>query len=193
MALLGTACSSAPSWLPGRNTETVEPVSVEDSEISLYLRNMHQLATAVADDQRKIFAALERKAERSPTTTNRLTLALARITSGHPDTDVATGRTQLQTLLNEPGLLVETERQLVIVFLNELDQRDRVNGDAERRLSESLRETERTRDQLARQLAAANSNNARLETQLREAEEKLSAITRIERSIRERTDDDPTQ
>ncbi|MEM7279093.1 MAG: hypothetical protein AAF385_13290, partial [Pseudomonadota bacterium] len=131
--------------------------------------------------------------ERSPTTTNRLVLALAEVTAGHPGTNLMKGRAALQSLIAEPGLLVETERQLVTVFLNELTQYERMTGSAESRANSELRAAQQERDQLARQLATVRANNAQLENELKEAEEKLSAITRIERSLRERSDDAPTE
>ncbi|MEL7535572.1 MAG: hypothetical protein AAFZ58_06295 [Pseudomonadota bacterium] len=190
-ALAVGGCSLPTSWGAGRNIATTETQIVEETEVSNYLQTMYALATADAEGQRRTFADLERKSARSPTTTNRLALALARITPGHPATDVSTGRAELERLLADPALLVESERQLVVVMLAELDQQQRIAGASVERLNDALVQANADRDRLARELEASRSRAAELQRELREAEEKLDAITRIERSIRERTDDEP--
>ena len=193
-AALLAGCSSAPDWVPGgRQLATVEAANVEEAEVSIYLRTMYELASAPPEEQRELFATIERRADRSPTTTNRFGLALAQITSGHPGTDTDQGRETLRSLLAEDGLLVETERQLAIILLNEIDLRQRITdaNDAERQSTLASSATERER--LQQELAAARAEQERLADELRQAEEKLSAITSIERSIRERADDGTTQ
>ncbi len=193
LALLLTAvgaCSGMPNWVPGRNIATSQTQIVEESEISNYLRIMHELVTAAPSDQQELFADLERRSARSPTTTNRLALALARVTPDHAATNVAAGRAELERLLADPALLVETERALVVVLLKELDQHSRIAGANAERHSQALAQANSDRDRLARELEASRTRAAELQRQLREAEEKLDAITRIERSIRERTDDE---
>ena len=185
-----TGCSSGQAWLPGRNIATTETQIIEESDVSTYLEIMYSLVAADTDDQRRTFTELERKSARSPTTSNRLALALARITPGHPATNIATGRAELESLLADPELLVESERQLVTVLLSELDQQQRIAGATMAPLNQALADANAERDRLARELAASRARATELQRQLREAEEKLDAITRIERSIRERTDDE---
>ncbi|MEM8983407.1 MAG: hypothetical protein AAGC71_10290 [Pseudomonadota bacterium] len=191
LTVILSGCTSAPSWLPGRNIPTTETPVVESTGVAHYLQSMHVLVTADSEDQRRTFAELERRSERTPTTTNRLALALARITPGHPGTDVPLGRGELERLLADPAVLVDTERELVVVMLTALDEQQRVAGSSVERMSAELATTSSERNRLARELDVSRARAAQLQQELREAEEKLDAITRIERSIRERTDDEP--
>ncbi|MEM1261924.1 MAG: hypothetical protein AAGH76_05980 [Pseudomonadota bacterium] len=193
LAVVLGGCSSATAWLPGRNMPTTENPVVESTGVSHYLQSMHVLATANTEDQRRTFADLERRSKRTPTTTNRLALALARITPGHPGTNVAVGRAELERLLADPAVLVDTERELVVVMLSALDEQQRVAGTSVEQVNTRLANTSVERDRLARELEASRARAVQLQRALREAEEKLDAITRIERSIRERTDDESTR
>lgn len=186
------ACGSTPEWLPGRQTETVADENIVGSDVSHYLRSMYRLIEASPADQLEVFAELENAARRSPTTTNRLALALARVTSGHTGTAIGTGRQELEALMADPVLLVDSERHLVALVLNELDRQAEIFGDSAARAQRELGEVSAERDGLAAALARSEREQAALRAALVEAEEKLNAITRIERSIRERTDDDPT-
>ncbi len=191
-AVFGLAgCGIASDWFPSREKQTDQPLVIEESEVSLYLRNMHTLATGTPDAQRRLFAEIQRRADRSPTTTSRLGLALAQATSGHGGTDIARGRATLESLLADPGLLVESERQLAGIVLNEIQLREQMAGASEAARRESIRGAAAESEQLRQSLAAERAQNARLAQALKEAEEKLSAITSIERSIRERSDDEP--
>ena len=189
-AVLLTGCSTTPGWLPGEVREIVTPESVEATGISLYLQNMHSLATEKPDQQRKVFDTISKRADRSPTTTNRLGLALALATSGHPATDIGAGREMLRALLRDPALLLDTERQLAATFLNEIEARENLLGASAARESESTRAAAAERERLTQLLAATRADNEKLKQELLEAEEKLRAITSIERSIRERADDE---
>ena len=191
LAVLASGCTTTSRWIPGRNIATNETQIVEESEVSNYLAIMYRLGSGVPEEQQRTFSELERQAARSPTTTHRLALALARITPGHAATDVSIGRAELERLLAEPELLVETERHLAVVMLTELDQQQRIAGASVAPLNQALADASAERDRLIRELNASRARAAELQRELQEAEEKLDAITRIERSIRERTDDEP--
>ncbi len=192
VALAAGGCASTADWIPGRQTETVTNENVVGSDVSHYLRSMYRLIGATPADQIKYFAELENAARRSPTTTNRLAVALAKVTPGHTGTAVAVGRGELASLMADPALLVDSERHLVAVVLNELDQRDTILDTSAAEARRELGSVSADRDRLAAALSRSEREKARLNEALLEAEEKLNAISRIERSIRERTDDDPT-
>ena len=75
---------------------------------------------------------------------------------------------------------------LVAIHLKEVEQRLILDSEA-RRLREEVDAARQARnDESARRLEAALAENARLTRELQEAQQKLDAITNIERSIRER-------
>lgn len=193
LVVLISGCASTPDWMPGRKTATLDTQNIEASEVSHYLRNMYRLSSGAPADQQRLIAELMTNAERSPTTTNRLALALARITAGHSATDIPTGRAVLNDMMADPALLVESERQLVGVLLNELDEHERIAGRSASQAQTELNDANRERARVASELNRSEAERQRLTRALQEAEEKLNAITRIERSIRERTDDEQNQ
>ena len=77
-------------------------------------------------------------------------------------------------------MLTPSEIHLATIHLNNVEQQIAAAADSSR-----LRTAQAQEDEISRRLAKAQSDNRRMRSDLEAAEQKLEAITSIERSIRE--------
>jgi hypothetical protein len=158
--------------------------------LTLYLEMMRELIEGDPVAQAMTFRDVAQSADAAPTTTNRLKLALALATPGHPAEDAAQAQRRLSDLLAVGAALLPEERMLVAIHLKEVEQRLVLDSEAEQLREEAASARVEQDDQNNRRLEVALAENARLREQLEEAQQKLNAITNIERSIRERENGD---
>ncbi len=150
-----------------------------------YLSELEKLATGDPATQIEIFADAESRATLTPDPSTTLRFALVLATPGHTETDPQRAQGLLRELLTQTPLMTPTEIALAQIYLNTVEQRIVLDSEA-RRLRQSSSRQARTEEQAINQrLAAVESENRRLRQELEDAENKLDAITSIERSIRE--------
>ena len=191
---LGLAgCSAA----GGRSSENAGPSSaaqpaagggarsVNTEGLTIYLQTMRALIEGDPVVQADAFRSAAQAADLEPTTTNRLNLALALATPGHPSSNAGEAQRALSELAASDTLLPE-ERILAVVHLKEVEQRLILDVEARRLQAEMAAARSEQNTQSAQRLQALAEDNRRLRLELDEAREKLDAITNIERSIRER-------
>src|SRR5690606_8202471 len=131
--------------------------------------------------QAEIYADAAAAARLTPDTGSRLRFALVLATPGHPGSDPDLAQNILRELLAETELLSPVERSLATIHLSEVEERITLNAEA-RRLRLASARTSNTEDQaVAQRIASVESENRQLRQSLAEAEEKLQAITSIER------------
>jgi hypothetical protein len=107
-------------------------------------------------------------------------------TPGHSGTDLDKAQNLLRDLLAQTALMTPSEVALAHVYLNSVEQQLILQSEARRLRESTVDRVDRTEEQaLAQRLAAVEAENRRLRSALADAEEKLEAITSIERSIRE--------
>jgi hypothetical protein len=107
-------------------------------------------------------------------------------TAGHSGTDFEQAQSLLRELLAQTALMTPSEIALAHVTLNSVEERLTLESEARRLRETSSAQSDRTEEQaLAQRLATIEAENRRLRSELADAEEKLEAITSIERSIRE--------
>jgi hypothetical protein len=184
---LGGGLFSGRGDVADKGASTAQPGTLRDAEaLEVYLTSMRALAEGDPVEQAEVFQEIRDAAERTPTTTNRLRLALALAVPGHPASDPAAAQHDLEELLATGDTLLPAERALATIHLKDVEQRLILDAEAERLRSDA--ETARTRQETetARRLDEALAENRRLRAELDEALQKLDAITSIERSIRER-------
>mgnify|MGYP003345906130 CR=1 FL=1 len=133
-----------------------------------------------------VFRSVAAAADTAPTTTNRLNLALALATPGHPSSNPAEAQRRLGELLSRDNALLPDERALALIVLKDVEQRLLLDAEAARLQKAAQSATTQRNDQNAQRLQTALDENRLLRQQLDEARAKLDAITNIERSIRER-------
>lgn len=190
-----SACGGAAKLIPGRGGDADTQVEAGQSEggLNVYLETMGALVDGDPVEQVESFEAAKRAAEWAPTTTNRLRFALALATPGHPSADPLEAQGLLNELMASRDALLPEERMLAAVHLKEVEQRLILDREAERlkAAAEAGELSQRQLQDLTRRLRESQAINARLQAELRRAQEKLDAITSIEQSIRERSDDTP--
>jgi hypothetical protein len=188
-------CASSGGLIGGRSgTAAGAPASpaesaaraTEGDSVSIYLQTLRDLIEGDAVVKADAFRNAANAADASPTTTNRLNLALALATPGHPSSNALEAQKQLSALLATGDALLPEERTLALVHLKEVEQRLILDAEAQRLQRAAEAATAQRNDQSAQRLQAALDENRQLKAELEEAKAKLDAITNIERSIRER-------
>jgi hypothetical protein len=183
------ACSVDGAFVHQRQAAPAEPdrSSQNLSPIAPLLEMMGSLPQGDPARQAELFQSAKDAAELTPTTSNRLKLALALATPGHSAADPVAAQRQLSELLARPETLLPIERMLALVELKEVEQRLILQAENKRMRDEAPRDD--SRDKLLainRRLAAESDENVRLRKALDEARAKLEAVTHIERSINDR-------
>src|SRR6185295_9328861 len=154
--------------------------------LALYLRTLRDLLEGDAVLKADVFRNAVAAADAAPTTTNRLNLALALATPGHPSSNPLEAQRLLSEVLAKDNALLPEERVLALVELKDVEQRLILDAEAARLQKAAQVAATQRNDQSAQRLQTALDENRQLRQQLDEARAKLDAITNIERSIRER-------
>lgn len=154
-----------------------------DAEV--YLDELYQLAEGGPTVQAELFADAEAGARIMPGPQTNLRLALLLATPGHAEFDPDAARIMLQELLLSPELLTAPERALATLNLRSVEQQIALRVEAQRAKASSSRAAATEEAVTNQRLADVQAENERLRQELASAEEKLDAITLIERSIRE--------
>jgi hypothetical protein len=188
LATLTAGCTQVNEWLRGDRRAPDETFGVEAGDATPYIDEMSQLAGGDPATQAEVYADAAAAARLTPDTTSRLRFALALATPGHPGSDPELAQNILRELLSETEMLTPVERALATIHLREVEERLTLNAEARRLRLASARENSSEEQAVAQHIASVESENRRLRQSLAEAEEKLEAITSIERSIREQTD-----
>jgi len=189
LALLLSGCETANRWIRGLYTaEPEDPIILGAPEANSYLAELHALATGDPATQAELFADAESRAELTPGTQTRLRYALMLAAAGHAGTDPQAAQTLLRELLAQPELLTASELALATVFLKDAEARLVLDAEAQRLRAEYSRAASTERAAIERRIARVEDENRQLRDSLEEAEAKLQAITSIERSIRERSE-----
>jgi hypothetical protein len=165
-----------------------EPVP---SVIAPLLEMMRALPDGDPARQAELFQSVETEARITPTTRNRLKLALALATPGHGGADPVAARRQLSELLATPETLLPVERLLAQVELQQVDERQVLQTENAKLRDDASHDSHDKLQTLSRRLAAEQDENARLRKALDESQAKLDAVTHIERSINDRGANNP--
>lgn len=186
-ALTLAGCGILPQPAPERAPES--PVVRQDPSLGVvaeHLDMMTRLNQGSPAEQAELFKNARDAAQLTPTTSNLLRYALALATPGHGASDPADARQRLSELLASPEKLLPAERSLAGVALDHVEQRLVLQRENEKLQADNAR-TERERGAATnRRLQAEIEENNRLRRALKEAQDKLDEIVRIERSIIER-------
>jgi hypothetical protein len=180
------ATSKATAWLKGERTADAQnPVILGAPAADAYLKELSDLAAGDPATQAEIYADASAAAQLTPGPNTELRLALVLATPGHTEADPERAQSLLREILTQVQLLTPAELSLATIHLNNAERLIVANNEA-RRLRESSSRAARTEKQaLSQRLSTVEAENRRLRSDLEEAEEKLEAITSIERSIRE--------
>lgn len=185
---LSTGCAPIRDWIAGEDGSRANPIVVGSDAPNSYVQEMYLLASGDPATQAEIYADAAAAASLTPDTMSRLRFALVLAMPGHPGSDAERAHDLLRDLLSRPELLTPVEKSLAVIHLQGVEER-LVLGAETRRLRAENSRAERTEEAaVAQRIAAIEAENRELRQSLAEAEQKLEAITTIERSIREQTD-----
>lgn len=184
--LLAAGCAQINEWLnsPVDGPPPEKEVALSDST-GFYLLDMFRLVSGDPVTQAEIFAEAESAARITPSTSSRLRYALVLATPGHMGSDASLAQDILRELLSQPELLSPVELSLATVHLGEVEERLTLNAETRRLRAANARAASSEDRAAAQRMAAIENENRQLRQWLAEAQEKLEAITSIERSIRE--------
>jgi len=186
---LAAGCATAnkaTDWLRGRDkAPTDEAVILGAPDADEYLKELYELASGDIHKQADIYEDAESAARLIPGPSSNLRFGLVLATPGHASNDTGRAEAVLREVLAQSELLTSAEISLATIYLTSVESLLRVSTEA-RNLSESTSRAALSEGLAASQrIAAIEAENERLRNDLADAEQKLEAITSIERSIRE--------
>ena len=186
LAALFAGCAQTSDWLQGRSSrKPAGPVILGAPAADIYLEELRLLAAGDPATRAEIFADAAAAAKLTPRPNTQLRLALVLATPGHAESNPERAQSMLREVLTQTLLLTPAEIALATIHLNSVERMIVANSEA-RRLRTSSSRAARTEEQaVSRRLATVEAENRQLRRELDEAEDKLEAITTIERSIRE--------
>ena len=159
---------------------------VADAEYAdQYLHELYELVSGDPAKQAEIFADARSASRLTPNPRTNLRYALVLATPGHPESDPEQAQTMLRELLAQTELLTPTEVSLATVFLSSVEQQIVTDSEARRLRASTSRAAQTREDAVNQRIATVEDENRRLKRELQDAQDKLDAITSIERSIRE--------
>jgi len=162
VAVALSGCSQTADWIKGRSTtETYDPNLVGAPNVENLIADLGKISSGDPAAQAELYADAAAAAQLTPNASTNLRLGLILSIPGHPESDPE----RAQSILRE--VLAQT------------------NSEARRQQASSTRMAKTQERTLQQQLAAREAENRQLRQDLEEAEQKLEAITSIERSIRE--------
>jgi len=189
-----SGCSQTRSWLDsvrGNRDAPAEEVVLGAPLADEYLQELASLASGDPALQAEVYADARAAAQLTPNPSTTLRYALVLATPGHPESNAQEAQSLLRELLSRPELMTQSEIALATIYLKSSEQAIMQSAEA-RRLRASTDRAQRTEEEAINQrLATVEAENRRLRRDLADAEDKLEAITSIERSIRQQDQQNP--
>jgi hypothetical protein len=183
---LSSGCAKTSDWLKGRKTaEAVDPVILGAPEAELYLRDVYLLIDGDAFTQVEIFSDAKSAATLTPDPSSRLQYALILAAPGHAESDPQQAQSIFRELLARTALMTPAEIALATIHLKDVEERLKLDAETRRLRAENTSAATTEDRAVAQRMSTIESENRQLREDLLEAEQKLEAITSIERSIRE--------
>jgi len=191
LALLTTAgCEATSNWLKGRKTADADEIILGAPDVSQYLNELAALSSGDPATQAEIYADAEAAATLTPGTSTALRYALVVSTPGHSESDSAKGQSLLRDVLAQKDLLNSGEIGLATIYLGNVEARYVLETEARRLRGASSRAASTEEAAIAQRTARIEAENRQLRTSLADAEDKLEALTSIERSIRQQSENE---
>lgn len=185
VALLG-ACSQTRSFLSGtQKSPSGDPGILGAPAADVYLAELYSLAAGDPATQAEIFADARSGAQLTPGPQTNLRYALVLATPGHSEADPEQAQSMLREILAQTELMTAAEISLATIHLKSVEQLMVSNSEARRLRASTSRATQTQEAATNQRLATVEAENRRLRRELADAEQKLEAITSIERSIRQ--------
>ena len=189
VVVMTTGCADMKGWLTGNRTAKAnESVMLGAPEADIYIQEMYKLAIGDPATQAEIYADAESAATLTPGPSTRLRYALVLATPGHSGNNPQQAQSMFRELLAQTELMTPSEIALATINLKSVEKQIVLGAETKRLRSENTRAATTEEQAIAQHIATMESENRQLRRSLEEAEQKLEAITSIERSIREQAD-----
>lgn len=190
LAMFVLAGCGGKSWLDritpgGGGARSDESVILGAPTADDYLSELHILATGDPATQIEIYSDAESAATLTPDPSTNLRFALVLATPGHSESNPERAQTLLRELLTQTPLMTPAEVSLAEIHLKSVEQLIVLNAEARRLRQTSSRQARTEELAIEQRIANVEAENRRLRRELADAEQKLEAITSIERSIRD--------
>lgn len=181
-----SACGQTSDWIQGRISESSNEADILGApEVEIYIDELGKIAGGDPAAQAEIYADASSAAQLTPGPSTNLRLGLVLAIPGHPESNPERAQSILREVLAQPILLTPAEISLATILLNNVERQIVANTEARRLRTSSSRAAQTQEQATSQRLAAVEAENRQLRQDLAEAEQKLEAITTIERSIRE--------
>ncbi len=181
-----SGCGQTSDWIKGRiDSSSEEPELLGAPEIEIYIAELGRIASGDPAAQAEIYADAAAAAQLTPSASTNLRFGLVLAIPGHPESNPELAQSILREVLAQTILLTPAEISLAVIHLNSVERQIVSNYEIERLRTSSSRAAQSQQEAASQRLSAVEAENRRLQQELREAEQKLEAITSIERSIRE--------
>lgn len=187
IVVLASGCAQTRSWMDsmrGGPSRASDAVILGAPAAETYLDELYKLASGDPATQAEIFADAEARSTLTPDPQSKLRFALVLATPGHPESDPALAQSQLREILARPELMTPTEISLATIHLRSTERLMMLEAETQRQRASSTRAARTEQQAINQRLASVEAENRQLRRELTEAEDKLEAITSIERSIR---------
>jgi hypothetical protein len=184
-----SGCADMKGWLTGKRTANAnESVILGAPEADQYIQEMYKLTSGDPATQAEIYADAESAAKLTPGPSTKLRYGLVLATPGHSGSNPQEAQGIFRELLAATELMTPSETALATIHLKTVEQQIVLGAETRRLRSENARAATTEEEAIAQRIATVESENRQLRRDLEEAEQKLEAITSIERSIREQAD-----
>lgn len=186
--LLLTGCAQTRDFFTGSSRSDTSDSNggiLGAPEAEHYLAELQRLAVGDPATQAEIFADAQSGAQLTPGSQTNLRYALVLATPGHSEFDPDSAASMLREILARTELLTPAEIALATIHLKTAEQIVVAQAEVQRLRSATSRAAQNQENATNQRLTSVEAENRRLLRELQEAEQKLEAITSIERSIRE--------
>ena len=180
-----SGCGQTADWITGRaSTSDGEAEILGAPEMEVYIAELGQIASGDPAATAEIFADASAASQLIPSPSTNLRLGLVLAIPGHAESDPVGAQRLLREVLTQTVLLTPAEISLATIHLNSVERQIVAETEARSSRVSSTRAAQSQKEATKQRLTAVEAENHRLRRELAEAEQKLEAISSIERSIR---------
>ena len=186
VALLLGGCAQTKDFMSGmRKSSSSDDVGILGApETDQYLQEMYKLVAGDPATQAEIYADARSASTLTPGPSTNLRYALVLATPGHAESNAEMAQSLLRELLTQAPLMTQAEISLATIHLKSVEQLIVANSEVRRLRASTSRAAQTQEAAASARLTSIEAENRRLRQDLKEAEDKLEAITTIEQSIR---------
>ncbi len=180
-----SGCGKTTDWIQGRISSGSDNIEILGApEIEIYIAELGRIASGDPAAQAEIYADAAAAAQLTPSPATNLRFGLVLSIPGHPESDPVRAQSILREVLAQTILLTPAEISLAVIHLNNAERQSVASSESRRLRAASSRAAQTQEQAITQRLTTVEADNRQLRRDLADAEQKLEAITSIERDIR---------